>query len=342
MAELSRNEKIAGAVIATTLAGTAFTGCATTGIKSIEDYDNEKNALSLQIPTSQPEEDPNGLPLPTIEAGENSPATLKISFGALGDFETHLNYDTGMYHLGLTKDYNVKEGTKTLEDLQRDGGTIGLEDIPFDMAINVSSGSEGKFYVNDEEWDLGNPAESKDGEFVIEVGSSFLAVWEAGDDAAGLEIMISPTGSFDDFDYPETVRPNYQTEEEQREFSPLGYETNIQKLGTYKWVYDPIQEIFILQIAEKHLVKKGEMNLADLKRNGGKFVMSFPWESRLNSIVGEVRIDGKEVLNGNPVYDENGKMINKEYIIPADTVIEIFYKPDPSNGFQVEIDWPMK
>ena len=201
----------------------------------------------------------------------------------------------------------------------------------------------GKFYVDGKEWNLGNPVESREGDFVIEAGKEFKAVWEAGNDSAGFEIMIPPTGSFDDFEYSKTVRPNYQTEAEQAEFTPLDLETNLQKLGTYKWVYDSIQEKYILQIAEKHQVKEGEMDLEDVKQSGGKFFMSFPWEVRLNSIVGEVKVNGNQVLNGNPVYGKDGNIVNKEYMIPADTLIEITYQANnPSNGFQAEIDWPME
>jgi hypothetical protein len=349
MSELSRNEKVAGAVIAATLAGSALSGCTEINInKNYNNPNNTQDALIQKAPEQQIQIDPISAPITLIKTEtkdfkELTPENLQLKFGEYGVFRTYFNWDTGMYHLGISEDYRVEEGTKTLEDLKRNGGAIGLTNIPFDMAVNVSGGDEGKFYVNGEEWNLGNPAKSKEGEFVIEKGSSFEGVWEAENDSAGLEIMISPTGSFDDFEYPETVRPNYQTEEEQTEFTPLDLETNLQKLGTYKWVYDSIQEKYILQIAEKHQVKKGEMDLEDVKENGGTFFMSFPWETRVNSIVGEVKINGNQVLNGNPVYDKDGNVINKEYMIPANTLIQITYQANnASNGFQAEIDWPKK
>lgn len=267
---------------------------------------------------------------------------LVINLGEFGTYQSKYNYETGMHHLGISEDYQTKTGTKTLEDLKREGGHIELT-LPFDSAVNVSGGDEGKFYVNGEEWNLGNPAKNDDEQYVIKAEQTFRAEWEAGNDSAGLEIMMSPTGSFDDFEYSETVRPNYQTEEEQKEFTPLDLETNLQVLGTYKWVYDSIQEKFILQIAEKHQVALGEMDLEDVKQDGGRFFMSFPWETRVNSIVGEVKIDGNQVLNGNPVHDGEGNVINKEYMIPANTLIEITYQAgNASNGFQVEIDWPLE
>lgn len=352
MSELSKNERIAGAVVAATLAGSAIAGCAP--IKSPSEYNTESNnpnTLQIEnIPTLAVNEDPTAPSIPSnlisaeVEtASELTPENLQIDWGVFGISRTHYNWDTGMYHLGISQDYLVKEGTKTLEDLKRDGGTLGLPEIPFDMIINCSGGDKDNFKVDEKKWNLGNPVESEEGDFVIEKGQSFEVTWEAGNDSAGFEIMIPPTGSFDDFEYSKTVRPNYQTEAEQAEFTPLDLETNLQKLGTYKWVYDSIQEKYILQIAEKHQVKEGEMDLEDVKQNGGKFFMSFPWDVRINSIVGEVKVDGNKLLNGNPVYGKEGNIINKEYMIPANTMIEITYLANnASNGFQAEIDWPMK
>lgn len=344
MSEISNNERIGRVATALTLGAGAIMGTAACN-HTVQG--NEKAPITNPIPQDYTLGgtivSDSGAQYELEGKEQNStPEGLVINLGDFGTFQTLYNYDTDMYHLGISEDYQTETGTKTLGDLKRDGGHIELT-LPFDSMVNVSGGDEGKFYVNNQEWNLGNPAENEEGEFVIEAGQTFRGEWEAGNDSAGLEIMIPSTGSFDDFEYSETVRPNYQTEEEQREFTPLDLETNLQALGTYKWVYDSIQEKFILQIAEKHQVALGEMDLEDVKEEGGRFFMSFPWETRVNSIVGEVKIDGNQLLNGNPVYNKEGYITNKEYMIPANTLIEITYQAgNASNGFQVEIDWPLE
>lgn len=344
MSEISNNERIGRVATALTLGAGAIMGTAACN-STVQT--NERTPITNPVPQGYtPEEtiiSDSGAQYGLEKKLEKlTPKGLVINLGEFGTFQTLYNYDTDMYHLGISEDYQTERGTKTLEDLKRDGGFVELT-LPFDSIVNVSGGDEGKFYVNDQEWNLGNPAENEEGEFVIEAGQTFRGEWEAGNDSAGLEIMMSPTGSFDDFEYSETVRPTYQTEEEQKEFTPLDLETNLQALGTYKWVYDSIQEKYILQIAEKHQVALGEKDLEDVKEEGGRFFMSFPWETRVNSIVGVVKIDGDQVLNGNPVYNDEGNIINKEYMIPANTLIEITYQAgNASNGFQVEIDWPLE
>lgn len=342
MSELSNSEKVTSATLGLTLGFGAIMGAAACGREVDAKVDHTPTPIVQTIDSDFAAKTSKSTTEVEYIEQEVTPENLIVDLGILGKYESLYNWDTGMEHIGISPDYQIQVGSKTLEDLKKEGGVIELA-LPFDSIVNVSGGDKGKFYVENDEWNLGNPAENQDGDFVIEAGQTFRGEWEAGNDSAGLEIMVPPSGSFDDFEYSETVRPNYQTEEEQKEFTPLDLETNLQALGTYKWVYDSIEEKYILQIAEKHQVALGQIDLEDVKENGGKFIMSFPWETRLNSIVGLIKVNGDQVLNGNPVLDSNGNVVNKEYMIPANTLIEAIYQPNnPSNGFQVEIDWPLE
>jgi len=132
--------------------------------------------------------------------------------------------------------------TEAMEKLKAEGGEIDFT-LPFQTIVNMSGGN--LFVQNEngeyEEWNLGNPAEKKDGEFVIEEGRSFKGTWEAGNDSAALEIILSPTGSFDDFEYSPIVEHDNQTEAEKAGLAPL----DLQELGTYLWreVYDEDGEL---------------------------------------------------------------------------------------------------
>lgn len=326
MSEISNNEKLGRVIVATATGIGSFTGITACNSK-------------LQNPPAETQhvDQNDDLFKGDVEYDMEGDLTLEdftIDAGKYGILKPEYNAYTGMYHISFSPE--------ATEMLKQEGGEVEFV-LPFESIVNISGGH---FFVENEngeyeEWRKGNPAVSEDGEFVIEEERSFKGTWEKGNDSASFEITTSPTRSFDGFEYPEVARPNYQTEEDLIEFTPLDLETNLQQLGTYAWrpVYENgVIKGYILEIADKNLVKKGTQNLADLKIEGGRFATSFPWPTKINSVVGTIRINGIQVLNGNPIYDENGVIINKEYHIPADTLIEFDYAPDPSNGFSGWID----
>jgi hypothetical protein len=263
---------------------------------------------------------------------EQTPENFTIDLGKYGTLKSEYNPSTGMYHMAFS--------TEAMEKLKAEGGEIDFT-LPFQIIVNMSGGN--LFVQNEngeyEEWNLGNPAEKKDGEFVIEEGRSFKGTWEAGNDSAALEIILSPTGSFDDFKYSPIVEHDNQTEAEKAGLAPL----DLQELGTYLWreVYDEDGELveYILEIAEKNQIEEGTKNLADLKRDGGLAKFSIPFEIKaLNSITGTIFYINPETgdvtfLNtGNPVTDHNGKSE-----IEADSMVFIYYLPGNNNGFSLHV-----
>lgn len=291
----------------------------------------------INQPTELPKEDPTTAPIAYVEnekESENTPENLQVDAGIFGVYRTYWNEDLQLYTLAFNKDHQVKPGEKTLEDLRKDGGSISLV-TPYEVVVNCSGGANDKFYVDEDEWNLGNPAESEDGDFVVQAGQEIKGVWEAGNDSAGLELHFPKTGTFEE-EYPRVVRLDIQTEQEQKEFTPQDFLVNLQELGTYKFGLDKITNTYVLQIAKKHLVAEGTLDLEDVKQNGGKFIFSLPWNITLNSIVGQISANGEKLMNGNPAVSENGV-----YNIPANQLIEVTYEAyNPNNGFQINIEWP--
>ena len=287
--------------------------------------------------TELPEADPTAVPVVYLEKEEeveNTPENLQVDAGIFGVYRTLWNEDLQLYTLAFNLDHQVKPGEKTLEDLRRDGGSISLV-TPYEMVVNCSGGANDKFYVDEEEWNLGNPAESEEGEFVVNAGQEIKGIWEAGNDSAGMELHIPETGTFVE-EYPRVVRLDIQTEQEQKEFTPQDFLVNLQELGTYKFGLDKNTNTYVLQIAKKHLVAEGTLDLEDVKQNGGKFIFSLPWDIELNSIAGQISANGERLINGNPAVSENGV-----YQIPANQLVEVIYEAyNPNNGFQINIEWP--
>lgn len=298
--------------------------------------------------TELPEADPAAAPVVYIEKeeveSEITPEVLIVKTDKLGTYRTLWNNDLQMYTLSFDLSHQVEPGEKTLEDLKKEGGSISLV-TPFEAVVNCSGGANDKFYVDGEEWNLGNPAEDDEGEFVVEAGQEIKGVWEAGNDSAGLEIHFPKTGLFLE-EYPRVVPLDIQTEQEQKEFTPQDFLINLQELGTYKFGFDTNLNKYVLPISQKHLVSEGSMDLEDVKREGGEFVFSLPWDITLNSITGKITANGKELINGNPVILEDGTIELGEYgvyHIPANELIRVIYEAyNPSNGFQIIIDWPKK
>ena len=270
---------------------------------------------------------------------EQTPENFTIDLGKYGTLKSEYNPSTGMYHMAFS--------TEAIEKLKAEGGEIDFT-LPFQTIVNMSGGEllvENKD-GQDEEWDLGNPAEKKktleteETEFVIEEGRLIKTKWKAGNDSATLEFIFSPTGSFDDFEYSPIVKHDNQTEAEKAGLEPL----DLEELGTYLWreVYNEDGELveYILEIAEKNQIEEGTKNLADLKRDGGLAKFSIPFDIKaLNSITGTIFYINPETgdvtfLNtGNPVTDKDGKSE-----IEAGSMVFIYYLPENNNnGFSLHI-----
>ncbi len=95
---------------------------------------------------------------------------------------------------------------------------------------------------------------------------------------------------------PKRVLLDIQTEQEQKEFTPQDFLVNLQELGTYKFAFDTNLNTYAPQIAQKHMVAEGSMDLEDVKREGGEFVFSLPWDITLNSIAVVISANGKELI----------------------------------------------
>ncbi len=341
------NKDILPAALAITM---AVTSCKVLPNKSPETINNQATPNTASVNTLQEipsDEDSSVSSINYVEKEEQdeiTPEELIVETDELGSFRTLWNNDLQMYTLAFDLSHQVEPGEKTLEDLKREGGSIALV-TPFEAVVNCSGGANDKFYVDGVEWNLGNPAEDEDGEFVVKAGQEIKGIWEAGNDSAGLEIHFPQTGVFLE-EYPRVVPLDIQTEQEQKEFTPQDFLVNLQELGTYKFAFDTNLNTYVLQIAQKHMVAEGSMDLEDVKREGGEFVFSLPWDITLNSIAGRISANGKELINGNPVVLKDGTIQVGEkgvYHIPANELIKVTYDAyNPNNGFQINIEWPQE
>ena len=115
-----------------------------------------------------------------------SPKNLVMAIGEYGTYKTEYDKKEKKYTLGLWESNRVVEGNKELTDLKIEGGRIAFT-MPFDGTINNSAG---RIEINQQEWELGNPAVAKDMNPMVLQGDTVELEYEANNDSAGFQIYF--------------------------------------------------------------------------------------------------------------------------------------------------------
>lgn len=114
----------------------------------------------------------------------NNPNTM--DFGVYGEYEIVFDSNREQYTLGWWNENMVREGSKNLADLKREGGTLTFV-IPKDGWINNSAGT---LYIDGVEWDLGNYAENQLEETMISEGQTITVSYGPENDSAGFQLWF--------------------------------------------------------------------------------------------------------------------------------------------------------
>lgn len=117
---------------------------------------------------------------------EYTPENLVMDFGPYGRYKTEWNSEVQKYTLGFWESNMVEKRQKDLTDLKIEGGKIAFY-MPFDGTINNSAG---KITVDQQEWELGNPATHPDENPIVLQGKLVELEYDPGNDSAGFQLWF--------------------------------------------------------------------------------------------------------------------------------------------------------
>ena len=101
--------------------------------------------------------------------------------------------------------------------------------------------------------------------------------------------------------------------------------------GAYKAVYDSNREMLTLGFWEENMVRCGDKDLADLKREGGNISFIMPKDGWINNSAGQLFVNGVKWDLGN--YGEN--TLEETLIMEGSTITVSYGAKNDSAGFQL-------
>lgn len=108
-----------------------------------------------------------------------------LDLGGIGAFHAVYDYDRNQWTLGIWEESTTRAGTG-LSEFKLKATSVSFV-MPGDGQINNSAGH---ISVNGQEWVLGNPAQSPEGETIIKKGDS-ITIWTDGpNESAGFQIWF--------------------------------------------------------------------------------------------------------------------------------------------------------
>jgi len=117
---------------------------------------------------------------------KQTPANILIDFGPYGTYSPYLDQEKNRWTLGLWEEGAIYPGTKTIKDLQKDGGKVVFV-MPYDGEINNSGG---EILINGKKWRNGNPITNSKGETKILKGEKVEIIYEENSPSAGFQIWF--------------------------------------------------------------------------------------------------------------------------------------------------------
>lgn len=118
---------------------------------------------------------------------EYSPEDLVMNFGPYGTYKAVYDTEREAWTLGFWKENLVIPGPKTLADLKQEGGRIAFF-MPFDGAINNSAG---EISVDENQWQLGNPAVNQENDPRVSQGQLIDLRYGPENDSAGFQLWFN-------------------------------------------------------------------------------------------------------------------------------------------------------